>query len=37
MQDLALYYDVGRAVADGTAWPNWRAGSEFRAIRDASR
>ena len=37
MQDLELYYEVGRAVADGTAWPNWRAGSEFRAIRDASR
>jgi Zn-dependent M28 family amino/carboxypeptidase len=37
LQDLALYYDVGRAVADGTAWPNWRDGSEFRAIRDASR
>ncbi len=37
MQDLALYYDVGRAVADGTHWPEWREGSEFRAIRDSSR
>ena len=37
LQDLALYYDVGRAVADGTHWPEWREGSEFRAIRDSSR
>ncbi len=37
MQDLAIYYAVGLAVADSDAWPNWREGSEFRAIRDASR
>ena len=37
MQDLAVYYAVGLAVADSTGWPNWREGSEFRAIRDASR
>ena len=37
MQDLALYYDVGRELATGGAWPNWRPGDEFRAIRDRSR
>jgi Zn-dependent M28 family amino/carboxypeptidase len=37
LQDLQLYYDVGRAVADSNHWPNWREGTEFRAIRDASR
>ena len=37
LQDLQLYYDVGLAVADSDRWPNWREGSEFRAIRDASR
>jgi Zn-dependent M28 family amino/carboxypeptidase len=37
MQDLALYYEVGLAVANESAWPNWREGSEFRAIREASR
>jgi Zn-dependent M28 family amino/carboxypeptidase len=37
IQDLAVYYDVGLAVADGTDWPNWREGSEFRGIRDRSR
>jgi Zn-dependent M28 family amino/carboxypeptidase len=37
LHDLAVYYDVGLAVADSDDWPNWRKGSEFRAIRDASR
>ena len=37
LQDLQLYYDVGLAVADSDRWPNWREGSEFRALRDASR
>ncbi|EQB00224.1 peptidase M28 [Sphingobium quisquiliarum P25] len=35
--DLELYYDVGRALADSTDWPNWTPGDEFRAIRDRSR
>jgi Zn-dependent M28 family amino/carboxypeptidase len=33
-QDVDLYYDLGRELADGTIWPNWRQGDEFRAIRD---
>jgi len=37
LQDLALYYEVGLALANESSWPNWREGSEFRAIRDASR
>ncbi len=36
-QDLELLYGVGRTLADGDLWPNWRAGAEFRQIRDASR
>ncbi len=35
--DLRLYYDVGRALASTTDWPNWVQGDEFRAIRDKSR
>lgn len=35
-QDLALLYEVGRALADSDRWPNWSADSEFRAARDAS-
>lgn len=37
VRDVQLYYGVGRALAEGTAWPNWVAGDEFRAIRDKSR
>jgi Zn-dependent M28 family amino/carboxypeptidase len=37
LQDLAVYYDVGRVLANESSWPNWREGSEFRAIRDRSR
>jgi Zn-dependent M28 family amino/carboxypeptidase len=37
MQDLTIYYDVGRALATSDAWPNWLPGDEFRAIRDRSR
>ena len=37
MEDLSLYYRVGRSLAMSTAWPNWVEGDEFRAIRDKSR
>jgi Zn-dependent M28 family amino/carboxypeptidase len=37
MQDLMLLHDVGREIASGTAWPNWRPNAEFRAAHDASR
>jgi len=37
LQDLQLYYTIGRELADGDAWPNWMPKDEFRAIRDASR
>lgn len=37
LQDLALYADIGRSLANSTAWPNWLPGSEFRNVRDASR
>jgi Zn-dependent M28 family amino/carboxypeptidase len=37
LQDLQLYYDVGLAVADSDRWPDWREGTEFRAIRQQSR
>lgn len=36
-QDGQLLYDVGRELADGVAWPNWRADAEFKAARDESR
>lgn len=35
--DVQLYYAVGEAVLNSGNWPNWQPGTEFRAIRDASR
>jgi len=37
VQDLELWYAIGRDLADSNAWPNWRGSSEFRAVRDRSR
>lgn len=37
VEDLGLYYTVGRELADGRMWPNWLAGAEFKAARDAAR
>ena len=34
IQDLELMYEVGKALANSTEFPNWREGSEFRALRD---
>ncbi|WP_066801526.1 M28 family peptidase [Sphingomonas soli] len=37
VQDVQLYHDFGRMLADGDLWPNWYPTAEFRAIRDKSR
>ena len=37
VEDLTLYYRLGRQLAEGTGWPNWYRTAEFRRIRDASR
>ncbi len=37
VQDLELWYAIGRDLADSDAWPNWRSSSEFRTVRDQSR
>jgi Zn-dependent M28 family amino/carboxypeptidase len=36
VEDVELYYTLGRALADSDRWPNWRPDDEFRAIRDKS-
>jgi len=33
-EDVQLLFQVGYAVAQGDAWPNWKEGSEFKAARD---
>jgi Zn-dependent M28 family amino/carboxypeptidase len=32
-QDVALTYEAGKALANSRDWPDWKAGSEFKAIR----
>ena len=32
-QDIALFYDVGRDLANSTRWPQWNADSEFKRVR----
>ncbi len=34
-QDTAFLYEVGRRIADGDKWPEWKPGNEFKARRDA--
>lgn len=36
-ETVEILYEVGSVVANSDNWPNWRAGNEFRAIRDADR
>lgn len=35
LEDIALMFLVGYDVAQGAVWPQWNAGSEFKARRDA--
>ena len=34
LKDVELVYLIGKKLAFGSAWPQWKAGSEFKAIRD---
>lgn len=34
VQDLRLLFAAGHTLATGEAWPNWREGTEFKALRD---
>ena len=36
VQDLQLYYQLGREYAEGSAWPNWKPTAEFYSIRQRS-
>jgi Zn-dependent M28 family amino/carboxypeptidase len=37
VQDLTLYFQLGRRLAMGNDWPNWYRTAEFRVIRDKAR
>lgn len=36
VQTMDTTYELGRQIADSSAWPNWYPTSEFRRIRDKS-
>ncbi|OWP63439.1 peptidase M28 [Hymenobacter amundsenii] len=36
-QDARLLFEIGRKLANESTFPNWKASSEFRAVRDQSR
>lgn len=36
LQDLQLLFQVGKHLAFSDEWPKWKAGSEFKAIREKS-
>jgi Zn-dependent M28 family amino/carboxypeptidase len=33
-QDLSILFDLGTQLANSREWPEWKAGSEFKAARD---
>jgi Zn-dependent M28 family amino/carboxypeptidase len=35
VDDVQLLYNVGRNLANSDKWPQWKTGSEFKAVRDA--
>lgn len=35
VEDARLLFAVGKAVAEGGSWPEWKVGTEFKAVRDA--
>ena len=36
-QDIGLFYEVGADLANSRVWPEWQAGSEFKATRDKTK
>lgn len=34
IQDLQMFFQIGRKLADETSWPKWKQGSEFKAARE---
>lgn len=35
VEDVQLLFNVGKRLANSDVWPGWKAGSEFKAIRDS--
>jgi len=37
LEDMRLYFETGLEIVNSNKWPNWKEGTEFRAIRDGQR
>jgi Zn-dependent M28 family amino/carboxypeptidase len=37
VQELTLFYDLGRELATTRKWPEWKQGAEFKAERDKTK
>ncbi|HYC02268.1 MAG TPA: M28 family metallopeptidase [Azospirillaceae bacterium] len=37
VEETRMNLDIGRELANGTSWPAWREGTEFKAIREEQR
>ena len=35
VDDVQILYNVGKRIANSDLWPNWKEGSEFKAIRES--
>ncbi|PZQ23592.1 MAG: peptidase M20 [Sphingopyxis macrogoltabida] len=36
VQDIEIFYQLGKELARAGTWPQWKDGSEFKALRDAT-
>ncbi|MGM0944651.1 MAG: M28 family metallopeptidase [Bacteroidota bacterium] len=34
VDDVQLLFNIGQNISNSNNWPNWKAGSEFKAVRD---
>jgi Zn-dependent M28 family amino/carboxypeptidase len=37
VQEMGVFLDLGRELANGRNWPQWKEGAEFKAMRDATQ
>jgi hypothetical protein len=37
LQDMQILFNIGDELASSDAYPQWKAGSEFKAIREKSK
>jgi hypothetical protein len=37
VQDAQLFYEIGYTLSQESSYPQWKPGSEFKAIREADQ